>query len=186
MVSHTVYFTCMVVFTLTSQMYHSISVLVPVLVRVPEYLSTSTSTSTSTMTLELMSTSTVLVPEIQYSSTVSTSTEYEYPSPGVNYTLIHFRNEQALQTVVTRVLFFLVFSLWESHMGSHTQQFPLLVFENISKLIAVSQSVRLKVNTSAYWRILQQDWFRTISLTYSMRRLFNWLWTQPIRDDATF
>ena len=29
-------------FTLTSQMYHRISVLMPVLVRVPEYLSTST------------------------------------------------------------------------------------------------------------------------------------------------
>ena len=75
MVSHTVYFKGMMVFTLTSQMYHRISVLVPVLVRVPEYLSTST--STSTMTLEL--TSTVRVQEIQYSST--TSTEYEYPSP---------------------------------------------------------------------------------------------------------
>ena len=67
------------VFTLTSQMYHRISVLVPVLFRVPEYLSTST--STSTMTLELTSTSTVRVQEIQYSSTASTSTEYEYPSP---------------------------------------------------------------------------------------------------------
>ena len=73
MVSHTVYFKGMMVFTLTSQMYHRISVLVPVLVRVPEYLSTST----STMTLELTSTSTVQVQEIQYSST-----EYEYPSPG--------------------------------------------------------------------------------------------------------
>ena len=72
MVSHTVCFKGMMVFTLTSQMYHRISVLV----RVPEYLSTST--STSTMTLELMSTSTVPVPEIQDSST---STEYEYPSP---------------------------------------------------------------------------------------------------------
>ena len=39
-------------------MYHRISVLVPVLVRVPEYLSTSMSTSTSTITLELMSMST--------------------------------------------------------------------------------------------------------------------------------
>ena len=67
------------VFTLTSQMYHKISVLVLVLLWVPEYLSTST--STSTMTLELTSTSTVRVPEIQYSSTASTSTEYEYPSP---------------------------------------------------------------------------------------------------------
>ena len=90
MVSHTVYFKGMMVFTLTSQMYHRISVLAPVLVRVPEYLSTSTSTSTSTMTLELTSTSTVRVQEIQYSSTASTSTEYEYPSPGwniVNWTL---------------------------------------------------------------------------------------------------
>ena len=80
MVGHTVYFTGMMVFTLTSQMYHRISVLVPVLVRVPEYLSTST--STSTMTFELTSTSTLRVPEFQYSSTASTSTEYEYPSPG--------------------------------------------------------------------------------------------------------
>ena len=62
-------------------MYHRISVLIPVLVRVPEYLSTSTSTSTSTITLVLMSTSTVPVQENQYSSTASTSTEYEYPSP---------------------------------------------------------------------------------------------------------
>ena len=83
MVSHTVYFKDMMVFTLTVQMYHRISVLMPVLVRVPEYLSTSTSTSTSTMTLELMSTSTVRVPEKQYSSTASTSTEYEYPSPAL-------------------------------------------------------------------------------------------------------
>ena len=80
MVSHTVYFKGMMVFTLTSQMYHRISVLVPVLVQVPEYLSTST----STMTLELTSTSTVRVPEIQYASTASTSTEYEYPSPDGN------------------------------------------------------------------------------------------------------
>ena len=85
----TVYFTGMMVFTLTSQMYHRISVLVPVLVRVPEYLSTSTSTSTSIITLELKSTSTVRVPEIQYSSTVSTSTEYEYPSPG-DMSIIYF------------------------------------------------------------------------------------------------
>ena len=62
-------------------MYHRISVLVPVLVRVPEYLSTSTSTSMSTITLVLTSTSTVRVPETQYSSTASTSTECEYPSP---------------------------------------------------------------------------------------------------------
>ena len=82
MLSHTLYFAGMMVFTLTSQMYHRISVLVPVFVRGPEYLSTSTSTSTSTMTFELTSTSTVRVPEIQYSSTASTSTEYEYPSPG--------------------------------------------------------------------------------------------------------
>ena len=67
MVSQTVYFTGMMVFTLTSQI---ISVLVPVLVRVPEYLFTST----STITLELTSMSTVRVPEIQYSSTASTST----------------------------------------------------------------------------------------------------------------
>ena len=79
MVSRPVYFKGMMVFTFTLQMYHKISVLVPVLVRVPEYLSTST--STSTMTLELTSTSTVQVPEIQHSSTASTSTEYEYPSP---------------------------------------------------------------------------------------------------------
>ena len=78
MVSRPVYFKGMMVFTFTLQMYHKISVLVPVLVRVPEYLSTSTSTSTSTITLELTSTSTVQVPEIQYAST---STEYEYPSP---------------------------------------------------------------------------------------------------------
>ena len=90
MVSHTctVYFKDMMVFTLTMQMYHRISVLVSVLVRVPEYLSTSRSTSTSTMTLELMSTSTVRVPEMQYSSTASTSTEYEYPSPGNNNVVI--------------------------------------------------------------------------------------------------
>ena len=59
------------VFTLTSQMYHRISVLVPVLVPVPEYLPTSTSTSMSTITLELTSMSKVRVPEIQYC-------EYEY------------------------------------------------------------------------------------------------------------
>ena len=63
-------------------MYHEISVLVPALVRVHEYLFTSTSTSTSTITLELTSMSKVRVPEIQYSSTVSTRTEYEYPNPG--------------------------------------------------------------------------------------------------------
>ena len=68
------------VFTLASQMYHRISVFVPVLVGVPEYLPTST--STSTITLEITSTSKVRVQEIQYSSTASTSTEYEYPSPG--------------------------------------------------------------------------------------------------------
>ena len=77
MVSHAVYFTGMMVFTLivTLQMFHGISVLVPVLVRVPENLSTST----STITLELTSTSTVREPEIQYSSTASTSTEYDNP-----------------------------------------------------------------------------------------------------------
>ena len=87
MVSQTVYFTAMMVFTLTSQMHHRISVLVQVLAWVPEYLSTSMSTSTSTITLELTSTSIVWVLEIQYSSTASTSTEYEYPSPddGIAY-----------------------------------------------------------------------------------------------------
>ena len=82
MVSQPVYFTGMMVFTPTSQMYHRIPVLVPVLVRVPEYMSTNTSTSTSTITLELTSTSKVRVPEIRYPSTASTSTEYEHPSPG--------------------------------------------------------------------------------------------------------
>ena len=77
MVSQTVYFTGMMVFTLTSQMYHRKSVLVPVLLQVPEYLFTSTSSSTSTITLELTSTSKVRVPEIEYSSTASTSSEYE-------------------------------------------------------------------------------------------------------------
>ena len=81
---NTVYFKGMMFFALTSQMYHRISVLVPVLARVPEYLSTSTSTSTSTMTLELTSTSTLRVQEMQYSSTASTSTGYEYPSPGAD------------------------------------------------------------------------------------------------------
>ena len=80
MVSQTVYFRYDG-FTLTSQMYHRISVLVPVLVRVPEYLPMSTSTIMSTITLELTSTSKVQVPEIRYPSTASTSTEYEYPSP---------------------------------------------------------------------------------------------------------
>ena len=79
MVSQTVYFTGMMFFTLTSQMYHRISVLVPVLVRVPEYLFTST--STGTIALELTGTSKVRVPEIQCSNTASTSTEHEYPSP---------------------------------------------------------------------------------------------------------
>ena len=54
MVSQTVYLTSMVFFhpyITDHEMYHRISVLVPVLVRVPEYLSTSTSTSTSTITL---------------------------------------------------------------------------------------------------------------------------------------
>ena len=54
MVSQTVYFTGMMVFALTSQMYYRILVLVPVLVRVPEYLPTGTITSTGTITLELM------------------------------------------------------------------------------------------------------------------------------------
>ena len=65
------------VFTLTSQMYNRISVLLPVLVRVPEYLSISK----STITLELTSTSKVRVQEIKHSSTASMSTEY--PSPGI-------------------------------------------------------------------------------------------------------
>ena len=69
-VSQTVYFTGMMVFTLTSQMYHRISVLVPVLVRVPEYLSMSTSTCTSTITLEITSTST--------RNSVLEHCEYEY------------------------------------------------------------------------------------------------------------
>ena len=90
MVSHTVYFTGMMVFTFILKMYHRISVLVPVLVRVPEYLSTST--STSTIILELTSMSTVRVPEIQYSSTVSASTEYEYPSPDVDPDLCRHMN----------------------------------------------------------------------------------------------
>ena len=42
------------VFTLTSQMYYRILVLMPVLARVPEYLTTGTITSTGTITLELM------------------------------------------------------------------------------------------------------------------------------------
>ena len=69
------------VFILTSQMYYRISVLVPLLVQVLDYLSTGMSTNTSTITLELVSTSKVRVPEIQYSSIASMSTEYEYPSP---------------------------------------------------------------------------------------------------------
>ena len=77
MVSQTVYFTGMVVFTLTSQIMrctieHQYSC---------QYSYEYLSKSTSTITLELTSTSTVRVPEIQYSSTASTSTEYEYPSP---------------------------------------------------------------------------------------------------------
>ena len=44
MVSQTAYFTGMMVFTLTSHMYQRISVLVPVLLWVPEYLLTSTIT----------------------------------------------------------------------------------------------------------------------------------------------
>ena len=61
------------VFTLTSQIYHRLSVLEPVLVRVPEYLSTSTSTSMSTITLELTSTSTI--------NSVLEYCEYEYRVP---------------------------------------------------------------------------------------------------------
>ena len=72
MVSQTIYFTGVMVFILTSQMYYGISVLAPVLVRVPEYVSTST--SISTITLELTHMSKVQVAEIQYLSTASTST----------------------------------------------------------------------------------------------------------------
>ena len=79
MESQTVYFTGMMIFILISQMYHRISVLRPVLVHVPEYLSPSTSTNMSA--LELTSTSKVRVPEIQYSSISSTSPKYEHPSP---------------------------------------------------------------------------------------------------------
>ena len=76
------------VFTLTSQMYHRISELVPVLVRVPEYLSTST--STSTMTFELTSTSTrnSVLEYCEY--------EYKYPSPGTNI----FYQENAFENIV--------------------------------------------------------------------------------------
>ena len=95
--SHTVYFTGIMVFTLTSQMYHRISVLVPVLVQVPEYLSTSMSTRTSTITLELTSTSTVWVPEIQYSSTASMSTEYEYPSPACQQRDSYYKGETVMR-----------------------------------------------------------------------------------------
>ena len=94
MVSHTVDFKGMMVFTLTSQMYHRISVLAPVFVRVPEYLSTST--STSTMTLELTSTSTVRVQEIQYSSTASTST----PALLLGYSTGKFQALQLIALVV--------------------------------------------------------------------------------------
>ena len=68
MVSHTVYFKGMMVFTLTSQMYHRISVLVPVLVRVLvheykyEYYDFGTH-------------------EYEYKKFSTTSTEYKYPSP---------------------------------------------------------------------------------------------------------
>ena len=82
MVSQTLYITGMMVFTFTSQMYQKISVRVPVLEWVPEYLSMST--RTSTITLELTSTSKVRVQEIQYSSTANTSTEYKYTSPGTH------------------------------------------------------------------------------------------------------
>ena len=82
LVSQTVYFTGMTDFTHTSQMYHRISVLMPVFIRAPEHLSMSTSTSTGAITLELRSTSKVGIPEIQNSSTASRSTEHEYPNPG--------------------------------------------------------------------------------------------------------
>ena len=98
--SHTVYFTGMMVFTFTSQMYHRISVPMPVLVRIPEYLSTSTSTSMSTMTLELTSTSTVRVQEIQYSSTTSTST----PALAQRYRLTHSGEVMHKCWLVNRVL----------------------------------------------------------------------------------
>ena len=63
-------------------MYHKISTLLPIPVRVPEYLSTGTSTSMSIIILELTGTSKVRVPETQHSSI--TSTEYEYHNPAVD------------------------------------------------------------------------------------------------------
>ena len=81
MENQAVLFPGIMLFILISQMYHRILVLGPVLVRVPEYLSTST--STSTITLELKSTNKARLPEIQHSGTTNTGTEYEYPSPDI-------------------------------------------------------------------------------------------------------
>ena len=64
MKSKTVYLTGMMVYGIKLHMYHGVSVLGPVLVRVPESLPTSTSTSTSTITLKLTSMSWVRVQEI--------------------------------------------------------------------------------------------------------------------------
>ena len=58
-----------------------ISVLGPILVRVPDNFSTRADKSTITIALELTSANKVRAPEIQNSSTGSTSTEYEYLSP---------------------------------------------------------------------------------------------------------
>ena len=93
MISQTVHFTGMMVSPL-SQMYHRISVLVPVLVWVPEHSYTSTNKSTSTITLELTSTSKVRVPEIQYRYSSIASTEYEYPKPWSCYLDIYFFRHQ--------------------------------------------------------------------------------------------
>ena len=85
MVSQTVYLKSMVFFhpyITDHEMYHRISVLVPVLV---EYLSTCPWVRVRVRVL-LLCNSRVRVPEIQYSSTVSTSTEYEYPSPDQSMT----------------------------------------------------------------------------------------------------
>ena len=60
--SRTVYFTGMMVFTLISQMYHRISILGSILVRVLEYLSTSTRTGMSDIALEITSANKVRVP----------------------------------------------------------------------------------------------------------------------------
>ena len=120
MVSQTVYFTGMMVFTLTSQMYHRISVLVPVLVQVPEYLSTSTSTSTNTINLKLTSTSKVRVPEIQYSSTASTSTEYEYPSPAGKRFPAFPGHAQVAQPAILHI--------WKEAHGDSLQQIVMATF----------------------------------------------------------